>query len=90
MIPKDKDKRPPGSACGQKKEDGGRGGRGTSSFGTDARLFDFPQMITTEWQVSIVWECVSIAPGKPLPEGGAVHGSLQIGTLVIFCDKLGP
>merc|ERR1712115_440136 len=53
-CPKDKDKRPPGSACGQKKEDGGRGGRGTSSFGTDARLFDFPQMITTEWQVGSV------------------------------------
>merc|ERR1711962_708791 len=52
--PKDKDKRPPGSACGQKKVDGGRGGRGTSSFGTDARLFDFPQMITTEWQVGSV------------------------------------
>jgi len=53
-CPKDKDKRPPGSACGQKKVDGGRGGRGTSSFGTDARLFDFPQMITTEWQVGSV------------------------------------
>ena len=50
LIPKDKDNRPPGSKCGQKKEDGGRGRRGTSSFGTDARLFDFPQMITTEWQ----------------------------------------
>merc|ERR1712055_1242805 len=53
-CPKDKDNRPPGSACGQKKEDGGRGRRGTSSFGTDARLFDFPQMITTEWQVGSV------------------------------------
>ena len=33
--------------------------RGTSSFGTDARLFDFPQMITTEWEVGstqdVVW-----------------------------------
>jgi len=52
-CPKDKDNRPPGSACGQKKPIG-RGGRGTSSFGTDARLFDFPQMITTEWQVGSV------------------------------------
>ena len=52
MIPKDKDNRPPGSACGQKKPIG-RGGRGTSSFGTDARLFDFPQMITTQWQVMV-------------------------------------
>merc|ERR1712212_1312596 len=52
-CPKDKDNRPPGSACGQKKPIG-RGGRGTSSFGTDARLFDFPQMITTQWQVGSV------------------------------------
>ena len=51
-------------------------------------------MITTEWQVSsssgCVCECVGIAPGKPLQEGGAVYGSSQIETLEIFCDKLGP
>merc|ERR1719244_1266719 len=57
-CPKDKDTRPPGSQCGQDKPIG-RGKRGTSSFGTDARLFDFPQMITTKWQVGstqdVVW-----------------------------------
>merc|ERR1712183_463734 len=49
-CPANKDTRPAGSRCGQ-DEPIGRGMRGTSSFGTDARLFDFPQMITTEWQV---------------------------------------
>merc|ERR1711990_1365970 len=57
-CPAGKDNRPPGSQCGQ-DEPIGRGKRGTSSFGTDARLFDFPQMITTEWQVGstqdVVW-----------------------------------
>jgi len=57
-CPAGKDDRPPGSACGQAKPIG-RGNRGTSSFGTDAREFDFPQMITTEWQVGsfqdVVW-----------------------------------
>merc|ERR1739844_145345 len=57
-CPANEDTRPPGSACGQEKPIG-RGNRGTSSFGTDARLFDFPQMITTEWQVGstqdVVW-----------------------------------
>merc|ERR1712183_1160095 len=49
-CPANKDTRPAGSRCGQ-DEPIGRGMRGTSSFGTDARLFDFPQMITTEWQI---------------------------------------
>merc|ERR1712045_109648 len=57
-CPANEDTRPPGSSCGQDKPIG-RGPRGTSSFGTDARLFDFPQMITTEWQVGstqdVVW-----------------------------------
>merc|ERR1739844_155864 len=57
-CPANEDTRPPGSACGQEKPIG-RGMRGTSSFGTDAREFDFPQMITTEWQVGstqdVVW-----------------------------------
>merc|ERR1712212_1346482 len=57
-CPAHKDTRPPGSQCGQ-DEPIARGKRGTSSFGTDARLFDFPQMITTEWQVGstqdVVW-----------------------------------
>merc|ERR1711981_1157189 len=57
-CPAGKDDRPAGSRCGQDKPIG-RGMRGTSSFGTDARLFDFPQMITTEWQVGstqdVVW-----------------------------------
>jgi len=57
-CPAGKDTRPVGSQCGQDKPIG-RGKRGTSSFGTDARLFDFPQMITTEWQVGstqdVVW-----------------------------------
>merc|ERR1712088_58486 len=57
-CPANEDTRPPGSVCGQDKPIG-RGMRGTSSFGTDARLFDFPQMITTEWQVGstqdVVW-----------------------------------
>merc|ERR1719221_1356965 len=57
-CPAGKDTRPPGSQCGQDKPIG-RGKRGTSSFGTDARLFDFPQMITTEWEIGseqeVVW-----------------------------------
>merc|ERR1712001_706403 len=55
-CPAGKDTRPVGSQCGQDKPIG-RGMRGTSSFGTDARLFDFPQMITTEWQVGSTQEC---------------------------------
>merc|ERR1712012_348365 len=54
-CPKDKDTRPPGSACGQAKP-AGRGNRGTSSFGTDARLVGFPEMVTTEWPVGSVQE----------------------------------
>merc|ERR1712227_705971 len=57
-CPAGKDDRPPGSVCGQNKPIG-RGKRGTSSFGTDARLFDFPQMMTTEWEIGseqeVVW-----------------------------------
>merc|ERR1712212_963031 len=57
-CPWGKDDRPAGSQCGQ-DEPLGRGGRGTSSFGTDARFYDFPDMITTEWQVGstqdVVW-----------------------------------
>merc|ERR1719150_3289505 len=49
-CPAHKDSRPPGSVCGQ-EEPLGRGKRGTTSFGTDARLVEFPQMITTEWEI---------------------------------------
>jgi len=78
-CPAGKDTRPPGSGCGQKKPLG-RGPRGTSSFGTDAREFDFPQMITTEWQVGSVQDVVWASSGGhrggytyrlcKMPEGG--------------------
>jgi len=61
-CPAGKDARPPGSKCGQDKPIG-RGGRGTSSFGTDARLFDFPQMITTEWEVGSIQDVVWTSNG---------------------------
>jgi len=61
-CPAGEDTRPPGSACGQKKP-AGRGPRGTSSFGTDARLFDFPQMITTEWEIGSVQDVVWSSSG---------------------------
>ena len=61
-CPKDKDTRPPGSQCGQDKPIG-RGKRGTSSFGTDARLFDFPQMITTKWEIGSVQDVVWTSSG---------------------------
>merc|ERR1711971_60917 len=61
-CPAGKDSRPPGSVCGQAKPIG-RGNRGTSSFGTDAREFDFPQMITTEWQVGSVQDVVWTSNG---------------------------
>merc|ERR1712083_1035696 len=61
-CPAGKDDRPAGSRCGQ-DEPIGRGMRGTSSFGTDARLFDFPQMITTEWQVGSVQDVVWTSSG---------------------------
>ena len=54
-CPWGKDDRPAGSQCGQ-DEPIGRGGRGTSSFGTDARFYDFPDMITTEWEIGSVQE----------------------------------
>merc|ERR1711990_725860 len=54
-CPWGKDDRPAGSSCGQ-DEPLGRGGRGTSSFGTDARFYDFPDMITTEWEIGSVQE----------------------------------
>merc|ERR1712212_867479 len=78
-CPAGKDTRPPGSQCGQ-DEPIGRGKRGTSSFGTDARLFDFPQMITTEWQVGSIQDVVWTSSGAhrggytyrlcKMPEGG--------------------
>merc|ERR1712032_1258873 len=78
-CPAGKDDRPKGSACGQDKPIG-RGMRGTSSFGTDARLFDFPQMITTEWQIGSIQEVVWTSTGShrggytyrlcKMPEGG--------------------
>merc|ERR1712088_1298742 len=61
-CPANEDTRPPGSACGQDQPIG-RGPRGTSSFGTDARLFDFPQMITTEWQVGSTQDVVFASSG---------------------------
>ena len=55
-CPAGKDTRPPGSVCGQPKVDGGRGKRGTSSFGPDARLFDFPHLPQNgKWEVSKTW-----------------------------------
>merc|ERR1712141_795888 len=78
-CPAGKDDRPAGSACGQDKPIG-RGMRGTSSFGTDARLFDFPQMITTEWQIGSIQDVVWTSKGGhrggytyrlcKMPEGG--------------------
>merc|ERR1711950_78895 len=78
-CPAGEDTRPPGSACGQDKPVG-RGMRGTSSFGTDARLFDFPQMITTEWQIGSIQDVVWTSKGGhrggytyrlcKMPEGG--------------------
>jgi len=62
-CPAGEDTRPPGSVCGQDKPIG-RGMRGTSSFGTDARLFDFPQMITTEWQVGSIQDVVWTTTGS--------------------------
>merc|ERR1712032_310644 len=62
-CPAGKDDRPAGSRCGQ-DEPIGRGMRGTSSFGTDARLFDFPQMITTEWQIGSIQEVVWTSTGS--------------------------
>merc|ERR1712061_988665 len=61
-CPAGKDNRPVGSVCGQEKPIG-RGKRGTSSFGTDARLFDFPQMITTEWQIGSIQDVVWTSSG---------------------------
>ena len=61
-CPKDKDTRPPGSTCGQ-DEPIGRGLRGTWSFGTDQRLLEFPQMITTEWMMGTVQDVVWTANG---------------------------
>merc|ERR1712088_378275 len=61
-CPAGKDDRPAGSVCGQ-DEPIGRGKRGTSSFGTDARLFDFPQMVTTEWQVGSIQDVVWTSSG---------------------------
>ena len=69
-CPAGKDTRPPGSVCGQDKPIG-RGKRGTSSFGTDARLFDFPQMITTEWQVGSTQDVVWTSSGAH--RGGYIH-----------------
>ena len=78
-CPKGKDTRPPGSKCGQ-DEPIGRGIRGTSSFGTDQRLFDFPQMITTDWEIGSIQDVVWYSGGRhrggytyrlcKMPEGG--------------------
>jgi len=62
-CPANKDSRPPGSVCGQEAPEG-RGKRGTSSFGTDARLFDFPQMITTDWEIGSAQEVVWTSRGS--------------------------
>ena len=62
-CPRNKDSRPPGSVCGQEAP-AGRGKRGTSSFGTDARLFDFPQMMTTEWEIGSEQEVVWTSRGS--------------------------
>ena len=58
-CPKDRDSRPPGSRCGQDAPNG-RGGRGTSSFGTSALEIDFPEAAVTDWQLgSIQVSCCS-------------------------------
>ena len=81
-CPAGKDDRPAGSVCGQDKPIG-RGKRGTSSFGTDARLFDFPQMVTTEWQVGSIQDVVWTSSGGhrggytyrlcKMPNGGRIN-----------------
>ena len=78
-CPKDEDPRPPGSSCGQEPPLG-RGRRGTWSYGTDQRLMDYPQMLTTEWRLGSVQEVVWTGNGGHaggytyrlcrLPEGG--------------------
>ena len=42
----------------------GRGHRGTSSFGTDARLIEFPQMISTDWEIGSVQEVAWTTMGR--------------------------
>ena len=62
-CPAHRDTRPPGSACGQETPLG-RGHRGTSSFGTDARLIEFPQMISTDWEIGSVQEVAWTTMGR--------------------------
>ena len=69
-CPKDKDTRPPGSRCPG----------GGISFGTDAMHFDFPKMITTDWDIGSIQDVVFISQGNhrggytyrlcKMPEGG--------------------
>ena len=62
-CPAHRDTRPPGSACGQETPLG-RGHRGTSSFGTDARLIEFPQMISTDWEIGSVQDVAWTTMGR--------------------------
>jgi len=78
-CPAHQDTRPPGSQCGQDKP-AGRGKRGTSSFGSDARMVAFPQMLTTEWPVGSLQDVAWTSNGAhrggytyrlcKMPEGG--------------------
>ena len=55
--------RPHGSPCEQGKPFG-RGKRGTSSFGSDSRFVEFPQMIITTWSLRSVQEVAWMTSGE--------------------------
>ena len=70
-CPAHKDARPPGSVCGQERN------RGTSSFGSDARFVEFPQMITTEWEIGSVQDVAWSSRGSH--KGGYTYRLCQLG-----------
>jgi len=70
-CPAHKDARPPGSVCGQESN------RGTSSFGSDARFVEFPQMITTEWEIGSIQEVAWSSRGSH--KGGYTYRLCQLG-----------
>ena len=71
-CPAHKDNRPPGSVCGQEKN------RGTSSFGSDARFVEFPQMITTEWEIGSVQDVAWSSSGSH--KGGYTYRLCKLGS----------
>ena len=71
-CPAHKDARPPGSVCGQERN------RGTSSFGSDARFVEFPQMITTEWEIGSVQDVAWSSRGSH--KGGYTYRLCQLGS----------